>query len=165
MHVSFRRECSGVYDIIDDAGSERGVISRYQTAWIGCDLSNGALVGPFGFGGSPFRTLAAAKAFARDYYDVRSDCTGCALTMRSQHLTDGLCPACAADARRYQVVPAPEPRYGHQFDVIDTHMALPENRIAHACVDMDHARGVAESLNSWHEARIGEGRALAAKRS
>ena len=61
------------------------------------------------------------------------------------------------ESQRYQVVPVEHPRYGHTHDVVDTHMQLPENRIAHACADEAHARSVASSLNYWHECRIEEG--------
>lgn len=49
-------------------------IHRFQTAWIAWDaLTHHALRGPFGFGGSPFRTLQDAKAFVHYQYDDALD--------------------------------------------------------------------------------------------
>lgn len=62
------------------------------------------------------------------------------------------------EAARYQIREAATPRYGHRYDVIDTHMQLEENRVHSPACDVDHARQIASSLNYWHECRLQEGR-------
>jgi hypothetical protein len=64
-------------------------------------------------------------------------------------------------SKRYVVIPAEKPRYGHEYDIIDTHMELPENRIHCEAVDSAHAAQLASSLNYWHEVRQAEGKAAA----
>jgi hypothetical protein len=94
MESYIRPVKAGFYEIVDDDDVAVGHIVRYHSAWIGYDDGNGALPG------SPFRTLASAKAHARSYYQQRERCESCAIMMRSDRMPHGLCPACAVTLQR-----------------------------------------------------------------
>lgn len=72
MEVKFVRQSRArgfaTYHIVSPGGTKLGVLQKFQTKWIGWDEKTGAFRGPWGLSGSPFNTLAQAKAFARDFY-------------------------------------------------------------------------------------------------
>lgn len=70
--IRFERTTRGRYAAVSD-NRTYAYIEKFQTAWIAWDArSHAAIRGPFGFGGSPFRTLAAAKAMIRQQYEGQS---------------------------------------------------------------------------------------------
>jgi hypothetical protein len=59
----------GQYSAFAADGTHVAEISRFQTAWIAWHVpSNAAIQGPFGLGGSPFKTLRDAKRMISAIY-------------------------------------------------------------------------------------------------
>lgn len=72
--IRFERSEPGKYAAVS-ADSERtyAYIHRFQRAWIAWDAkTHEAIRGPFGLGGSPFRTLEAARRMIRQQYEEQS---------------------------------------------------------------------------------------------
>ena len=67
--IRFARDAQSGYNAIKGRKTVAR-IQRFQTKWIAWDSETSqAIRGPFGLGGSPFNTLADAKAMIRQRYE------------------------------------------------------------------------------------------------